>query len=109
MVNVFPRQVTGLTGELDSDPPATKATPSGRESDRAELVRGAAPAAALSPREREIARLVAQGLPNKAIGQVLEISAWTVATHLRRMYVKLNVSCRAAMVAVVIGHKGDPI
>jgi two-component system, NarL family, nitrate/nitrite response regulator NarL len=54
---------------------------------------------ALSPREREIARLVAHGLPNKGIGAVLEISTWTVATHLRRIFVKLGVTSRAAMVA----------
>jgi DNA-binding CsgD family transcriptional regulator len=54
---------------------------------------------ALSPREREIARLVANGLPNKAIGAVLEISTWTVATHLRRIFSKLGVTSRAAMVA----------
>ena len=53
----------------------------------------------LSPRECEIARLVAKGLLNKAIGAVLDISAWTVATHLRRIFVKLDVSSRSAMVA----------
>ncbi|MFN0147646.1 MAG: response regulator transcription factor [Dehalococcoidia bacterium] len=53
----------------------------------------------LSPREQEIARLVARGLPNKAVAAVLEISLWTVSTHLRRIYAKLEVNCRAAMVA----------
>ncbi len=53
----------------------------------------------LSPREREIARLVAEGYPNKTIAAVLDISAWTVSTHIRRIFVKLNVRSRAAMVA----------
>jgi DNA-binding CsgD family transcriptional regulator len=53
----------------------------------------------LSPRELEIARLVAKGLPNKAIAAVLDISMWTVSAHLRRIFAKLNVSSRAAMVA----------
>jgi two-component system nitrate/nitrite response regulator NarL len=53
----------------------------------------------LSPREREIVNLVAQGLPNKMIASVLEISPWTVATHLRRIFVKLGVNSRAEMVA----------
>ena len=57
----------------------------------------------LSPREAEIIRLVATGLPNKCIGAVLEISAWTVATHLRRIFAKLGVSSRAAMIARVGG------
>lgn len=53
----------------------------------------------LSPRELEIARLISKGLPNKAIASILEISPWTVATHLRRIYVKLDVNSRAEMVA----------
>jgi DNA-binding CsgD family transcriptional regulator len=55
--------------------------------------------ASLSPREIEIARLVSMGHPNKVIAAVLEISSWTVCTHMRRMFVKLSVNSRAAMVA----------
>ena len=53
----------------------------------------------LSPREQEIARMVAEGYPNKTIAAVLDISSWTVCTHLRRIFAKLNVRSRAAMVA----------
>jgi DNA-binding CsgD family transcriptional regulator len=53
----------------------------------------------LSPREHEIVRMVAQGHPNKVIAGVLNISGWTVCTHLRRIFAKLNVGTRAAMVA----------
>jgi DNA-binding CsgD family transcriptional regulator len=53
----------------------------------------------LSPREQEIARMVAKGYPNKTIASVLDISSWTVGTHLRRIFAKLGVSSRAAMVA----------
>jgi DNA-binding NarL/FixJ family response regulator len=53
----------------------------------------------LSPREQEIARMVAKGYPNKTIAAVLEISSWTVCTHLRRIFAKLSVGSRAAMVA----------
>jgi DNA-binding CsgD family transcriptional regulator len=53
----------------------------------------------LSPREQEIARLVAVGYPNKTIAGILEISPWTVATHVRRIFCKLNVHCRPHMVA----------
>jgi DNA-binding CsgD family transcriptional regulator len=52
----------------------------------------------LSPREQEIARMVAAGYPSKAIASVLNISCWTVGTHLRRIYAKLGVNTRAAMV-----------
>src|SRR5918997_6349995 len=40
----------------------------------------------LSPREQEIVRLVAKGLPNKAIAGILDLSLWTVGTHLRRAF-----------------------
>ncbi|HXG90955.1 MAG TPA: LuxR C-terminal-related transcriptional regulator [Blastocatellia bacterium] len=53
----------------------------------------------LSPREQEIARMVAEGYPNKTIAAVLDISSWTVCTHLRRIFAKFNVRSRAAMVA----------
>ncbi|GBD44979.1 Putative HTH-type transcriptional regulator [bacterium HR40] len=52
----------------------------------------------LSPRELEIARLVARGYPNKTVAAVLDLSPWTVATYLRRIYMKFGVRCRAAMV-----------
>ena len=56
----------------------------------------------LSPRELAIAQLVAKGLPNKCIGDILEISPWTVATHIRRVFMKLCVTSRAAMVARLV-------
>jgi DNA-binding CsgD family transcriptional regulator len=56
----------------------------------------------LSPREREIARMIAKGYPNKTIAAVLDISSWTVCTYLRRIFAKLNVCSRAAMVARLI-------
>jgi DNA-binding NarL/FixJ family response regulator len=52
----------------------------------------------LSPREIEVARLVASGLPNKIIAHELGISNWTVCTHLRRTFSKLGVTTRASMV-----------
>jgi DNA-binding CsgD family transcriptional regulator len=60
------------------------------------------PPVALSPREQEIARMVADGYPNKTIAAVLDISSWTVSTHLRRIFAKLGVRTRAAMVARVL-------
>jgi DNA-binding CsgD family transcriptional regulator len=53
----------------------------------------------LSPREQQIARMVAQGDPNKTIAAKLGISSWTVSTHLRRMFAKYDVRSRAALVA----------
>lgn len=59
----------------------------------------------LSPREQEIARMVAEGYPNKTIAAVLDISSWTVCTHMRRMFAKLNVRSRAAMVARLLEER----
>jgi DNA-binding CsgD family transcriptional regulator len=61
------------------------------------------PISLLSPREQEVARMVASGYPNKTIASVLEISSWTVASHLRRIFMKLQVSSRAAMVTRLSG------
>lgn len=62
----------------------------------------------LSPREREIVRLVAEGIPNKGIAERLDISPWTVATHLRRVFIKLDVRSRAQMVACLYeGRNGS--
>lgn len=58
----------------------------------------------LSPRERQIALMVAHGRTNQAIATSLEISVWTVSTHLRRIFAKLAVSSRAEMVARLVSE-----
>ena len=55
--------------------------------------------APLSPREHEIVRMVADGHPTKVIAGFLNISCWTVTAHLRRIFMKLGVTSRPAMVA----------
>jgi len=62
----------------------------------------------LSPREKEIVRLVANGMANKNIALLLEISPWTVATHLRRVFIKLGVRSRAEMIARLASEKALP-
>jgi LuxR family maltose regulon positive regulatory protein len=52
------------------------------------------PPSILSARERDVMRLVASGLSNRAIGDTLFISEETVKTHLRRIFEKLEVSSR---------------
>lgn len=51
----------------------------------------------LTPREREIVRLVAQGLPNKEIARKLAIAAGTVKIHLHNIYQKTGVDSRVAL------------
>ena len=53
----------------------------------------------LTPRELQIVALVADGRVNKQVADVLRISEWTVSTHLRRIFAKLGVDTRAAMVS----------
>jgi DNA-binding CsgD family transcriptional regulator len=60
----------------------------------------------LSPREQQVALMVANGRTNQAIAGALEISVWTVSTHLRRIFAKLAVSSRAEMVAHLLGDAG---
>ncbi|MCC5635168.1 LuxR C-terminal-related transcriptional regulator [Nostoc sp. CHAB 5844] len=52
----------------------------------------------LTERELQIAILIASGRQNKHIAKQLKISEWTVSTHLRRIFTKLGVGSRAAMV-----------
>jgi DNA-binding NarL/FixJ family response regulator len=53
---------------------------------------------ALTPREVEIVRMVAQGLRNKAIAERLAISEGTVKVHLHNIYEKLAVDGRLELV-----------
>jgi DNA-binding CsgD family transcriptional regulator len=57
----------------------------------------------LSPRELQIARMVAGGATNHAMARSLDISPWTVSTHVRRIFAKLGVGTRAEMVAQLFG------
>ena len=52
----------------------------------------------LSPREREILALLAEGISNKDIALRLGISAETVRTHLGHIYSKLHVQGRTEAV-----------
>lgn len=56
----------------------------------------------LSPKEAEISRLVAKGMLNKTIADVLGISKYTVAAHLRRIYAKLGIHSRTALVTALL-------
>lgn len=58
----------------------------------------------LSPRELDVARLVARGLTNAEIGQVLGISRATVATHLQRAYERLGLGSRAELASWITGR-----
>lgn len=55
----------------------------------------------MTPREREVIGLVAEGLSNKAIGKRLHISPHTVKSHLRNIMEKLALHSRLQIAAYV--------
>lgn len=65
----------------------------------------------LTPRETEVLALVAEGLSNPQIAERLVVSEHTVHRHLSNIFTRLDVSSRAAAVAVAAGrgllHRGD--
>jgi|SRR5579871_2866713 len=86
------------TRELILDGRRYRLVPVDDDDDALQAVQGDAAVDLLTVREREIASLVAEGFVNKEIAMTLHISEWTVATHLRRIFAKLGVETRAAMV-----------
>jgi DNA-binding NarL/FixJ family response regulator len=58
----------------------------------------------VSPRELAILELIAAGNRNKEIAYQLGITQDTVQTHIKRLFVKLNVTDRTAAVTVAIAR-----
>jgi len=56
----------------------------------------------LSPREREVARLVAEGLPSKTISTRLDISERTVQVHRLHLMAKLEIHSVAELAKMVV-------
>ena len=52
---------------------------------------------ALSPQELQIARLAAEGLSNRQIGERLYLSPRTIGSHLYRIFPKLGITSRAQL------------
>ncbi|GAB2645441.1 LuxR family transcriptional regulator [Prescottella soli] len=62
----------------------------------------------LTPREEEVAGLVAQGLTNKAIADQLVISQRTVQGHVEHVLAKLGFNSRTQIAAWVVEHGRKP-
>jgi DNA-binding CsgD family transcriptional regulator len=60
-------------------------------------------ASALSAQEMQIARLAAEGLSNREIGQRLYLSPRTVGSHLYRIFPKLDITARTQLAAHLPG------
>ena len=66
------------------------------------------PWACLSPREREVLALVAEGRSNKAIAEALYVSPNTIKTHVAALLTKLNVDTRVQLAALAARHANWP-
>jgi RNA polymerase sigma factor (sigma-70 family) len=58
----------------------------------------------LTDRERQIMRLVSEGLSNKEIGRRLNIADGTIKQHLHHIYQKLEISNRTVLAALAISQ-----
>ncbi len=59
----------------------------------------------VSPRERDVLKLVVEGYNNQSIAETLHLSAKTVETHRNNMLAKLNLPNVAALVRFAIENK----
>lgn len=66
--------------------------------------RTSSPVPYLSPRQREILRLLAKGLDNRALAQTLNLSVKTVENHLTRLYRQINVQSRLECASYIHEH-----
>jgi two-component system, NarL family, nitrate/nitrite response regulator NarL len=92
--------------EAHPEPAGASAGPGGTSADAAEAAAAAGEAVeerpALTPREREVLRLIVEGADNVAIGRALSISPHTVKQYVTNIFEKLGVHSRvqAAVYAV---------
>ena len=59
----------------------------------------------VTPRQRDILRLMADGLVKKEIADALNISVTTVSTHIQRLYETLHVTTNTGAVAKALREK----
>lgn len=62
------------------------------------------PLTQLTDRERQIMRLVSEGLSNKEIGRRLNISDGTIKVHLHHIFQKLDITNRTVLAALAISR-----
>lgn len=86
-------QLTLVLEAFSGPPPATKTKPAGP--------------AALSPRERAVAKLVAEGFPNRDIARQLQLSDHTVKNYIFRIFEKLGLANRVELVLYAITHLSE--
>ena len=83
--------ITALSHGLQVTDPALAVSPSPTEPSSASL---------LTPREHDVLRLLAEGLPNKGVASRLEVSEHTVKFHVNSIMSKLNAQSRTEAVTL---------
>ena len=63
----------------------------------------------LTPTERQVVALAAEGLTSRQIGDRLYISTFTVGSHLRHVYQKLGINSRLQLTAETRRHNRNDI
>jgi len=63
----------------------------------------------LTRREDEICSLVVEGLKNREIAQVLNLSEHTVKNHLFRIFERLGISSRTELILYVLAQRGAAV
>lgn len=65
------------------------------------------PLASLTPRERTLVRLIAQGQRNRDIAQSLGITEGTIKVYLHALYQKLGLDNRTELAVLALQHRDD--
>jgi non-specific serine/threonine protein kinase len=92
-------EATGYTLDDESASDATPAVPSATAPDRP-----AGPGGLLSPREREVAALIARGYTNRRIAAALVVAETTAERHVANILAKLGAHARSEVAAWAATH-----
>jgi DNA-binding CsgD family transcriptional regulator len=101
------RAALGTFERLGAEPWAERARAELRASGETARKRDPSTQAHLTPQERQIARLVAQGLSNKEVAGQLFLSPRTIDAHLRNVFAKLGIRSRTQLARAPLGDE-DP-
>jgi two-component system, NarL family, sensor histidine kinase UhpB len=103
----LPHAVAADTEEPEGDPSVVHVVDPQELSGAASSEETAASLEALSPRENEVAELLALGHTNIEIGMILHLSVRTIEHHRSRVFRKLGVQSRAGVVQALAERSGD--
>jgi len=106
--DVDPPTLVQILRQVVDDQKLFPLSPSEQVASRAQSAIAGKPVTALTARERQIMRLVSEGLSNKEIGRRLHLTDGTIKVHLHKIFQKLDVGNRTALAALAISHPDIP-